>query len=267
MNGSRVAGSDRASVPAMHPETGIATAALAALPAEVSQEASPADSALGRGVTSGGVLLAHDVEQAPALSAVGEAAWENHQAIVVERGNVEAGFLRLGRLLLASYRQGHYKAFAETWEAYIASPELAFRRSTVYRLLRTADVCDRLHIADGDAGDVGAVKMDLIRRPLLEGGDLAEWLEKAKVTAVRDLREEAREFLARKGAPDSGKLTVEDEHREEDRVVAARVEDALKGSGVARVTFGRFEGLTVALENGQVIRVWAKGGPLWAEVI
>jgi len=89
----------------------------------------------------------------------------------------------------------------ETFEEYIAQPELAMERRTVYAIMgvykdfKELDECNQSHI---DIEDIGYAKLDRIRQFRKEE-NFSEWIEKARTLSLSDLNTEIREA---KGEPE-----------------------------------------------------------------
>lgn len=195
-------------------------------------------------------------------------AWDNHRALLERREQVEALYLEIGRLLRENQQRRYYERLGyETFDAYLASSNVNFRRTTAYKWMRVAELCDRLAIPASSVRVLGADKLDIIRRPLLdERQDPAEWIHTAAASGVRDLREAVTAALTRKGAPAPSQLTIEDDEAAADRKLAAELLAAFSHK-VLRVEYGRWAGLTVAMEDGKAIRIWASGGALKVQIV
>lgn len=106
------------------------------------------------------------------------------------RHEVQMHFLELGRLFKEARDNRYYKMLDyHTFEAFCASPELAFRRSTVYGLIRIYE----LYVVKLQAGtellaQIGQAKLTMINPVVEQAPD--EWLWKAKEMSRSDLREE-----------------------------------------------------------------------------
>lgn len=226
----------------------------------VQREASPADSALGRGVTNGRALLAHvNPERASSLSAEAEKAFLLDLKIRQRRLRLEAEFIELGRDLATMRDRELYRLLDfDTFEAWLASPELSFSRRTAYGLIAASDVCNRLHITPEAAGAIGWARLEILRPALLAGtGSPEDWLHDATTLSRGDLRQKVRAVGV------TAPLTVEEEDQQANRQIARAVLEAL---AVDAATFEKFGALMIR-KGAKTVKVHASGHPLKVEVI
>jgi hypothetical protein len=151
----------------------------------------------------------------PQAAQLGEQAYRLHRKIVGLRNEADEVFVEIGQLLLQVKEQKLYRVLGfDTFDEYVASPELRLQHTQVYLLLRTVR---ELYPALKDTGDptyggrtcpmtyrdlveIGLDKADIIRKIVLTAPEEegAEWVEKAKLLTKLDLRREVR---AARGGP------------------------------------------------------------------
>ena len=120
-------------------------------------------------------------------------AFNIHQEVLNLKRNIETQFLQMGALLKKIRDERLYETLSyETFEEYIAQPELALNRSTVYKIIGVYEdfgMCNRLDI---DVAEIGYAKLDRIRQ-FKDQEDFEEWVYKAKTLSLSDLSLEIRE--------------------------------------------------------------------------
>ena len=127
-----------------------------------------------------------------------------HQRIIFLKKGIEKQFLKLGAYLsLVNDNKLYQEKGYDTFESYIAMPELSMERRTVYAIMgvykdfKELDDCNQSHI---EIEDIGYAKLDRIRQFRKEE-NFTEWVEKARTLSLSDLNTEIREAkgVARKG--------------------------------------------------------------------
>ncbi|MGD8499786.1 MAG: hypothetical protein PVJ86_04020 [Phycisphaerales bacterium] len=120
-------------------------------------------------------------------------AWARHQRIVALRRLVEQTFLELGEELYHFEREQAYRKLGhDSFNAYLADPEVDISRSLAYRLkgvyktfvLELGSPAARLL-------EAGADKLDVIR-PHVDEGNVDEWLDTAATLSRSDLKHEVK---------------------------------------------------------------------------
>ncbi len=126
-------------------------------------------------------------------------AFNLHQEILNLKRNIETQFLQMGALLKRIRDERLYETLSyETFEEYIAQPELALNRSTVYKIIGVYEdfgMCNQLDI---DIAEIGYAKLDRIRQ-FKDQEDFEEWVYKAKTLSLSDLSLEIREKKGKEG--------------------------------------------------------------------
>jgi hypothetical protein len=129
-------------------------------------------------------------------------AQELHETVCAASQTMERCFLLLGRALLEIQKGRFFTALGhETFESYLADPDLAFKRRAVFRHMRIAALFASLpsaisHLVTDD--DVVAMRESRadIALPLMATAapeDVPTIIAEAKTLAVSDLRQRARE--------------------------------------------------------------------------
>jgi len=116
-----------------------------------------------------------------------------HDKVIELKKDIERSFIKMGGYLKL-IRDG--KLYLEkgcvTFEEYIAIPELALNRSTVYAIINVDFVCNQSHIDMEEIKKIGYTKLERIRQ-FKEQPDFDEWIYKAKTLSLSDLGAEIKE--------------------------------------------------------------------------
>lgn len=120
-------------------------------------------------------------------------AWENKEELVFHRKEVQYNFLHLARLLKLNRDKSYYKLLGyDSFEEFLADPELAFRKSTAYMLIGHFELyVEKLHRQNEELADVGSRRLTIIR-PVVEL-DPDTWMANAKAMSKSDLSNEVRQ--------------------------------------------------------------------------
>lgn len=131
--------------------------------------------------------------QKTAIEEKGKLAFENCQNIIVLKNNIGKNLLRLAFLLNANHDNQYYKVLGyDTWESFLAIPEISISRFFAYKLIQ-------VHLIWVKQFNVSPAKLDIDIEKLYMAGTMAteknykEMLEKAKQLSRSDLSEEIRE--------------------------------------------------------------------------
>ena len=126
-----------------------------------------------------------------------------HQKIIILKKGIEKSFIKLGAYLKEIRdRKLYIEVSFDTFEAYIAQPELAMERRTVFSIIGVYEdfveneKCGQLHL--DEITEIGYTKLERIRQFKNEA-DFGEWISKAKQLSLSDLNAEIREA---KGEPE-----------------------------------------------------------------
>lgn len=121
-----------------------------------------------------------------------------HQKILKLKKGIRKKFIELGAYLKQVKDFELYRKMGldcETFEEYIAQPELTFQRSTAYSLIGVyEDFFDEsIHLDVESIEEIDYTKLEKIRRfKYLPPVEFAEWIEKARTLSLSDLNEEIR---------------------------------------------------------------------------
>lgn len=138
-------------------------------------------------------LLPGDLQQ----QEVGELAQFVHEQIVDLRAQIERSFMVLARYLWLVREQRLWRPLGyQSFDAYLASPDVALSRATVYRYLQVADGVMRLQergfvLPDTDVEAMGMERARAVLPSLEEAmqqGDVDAWVANAKALSAADLR-------------------------------------------------------------------------------
>ncbi len=121
-------------------------------------------------------------------------AWERHRRIVSLRNQSEATFLQLGEELYwfedkKQFREMDY----ETFEAYLADPEVDISRSLAFQLKAIyRHFLLQIKVQTSGLLEAGHSKLQMLI-PYTDAGNAQEWIEKAASLSCSDLALEMRE--------------------------------------------------------------------------
>jgi hypothetical protein len=121
-----------------------------------------------------------------------------HKQIIDLKKDIETQFIKLGAFLkLVRDRKLYKEKDCDTFESYIAQPELSLDRSTVFAIIGVfEDFFEKSN--QSDLVEVGYAKLNRIRQ--FKGKpNFEEWIEKSKVLSLSDLNAEIKEA---KGEPE-----------------------------------------------------------------
>ena len=115
---------------------------------------------------------------------------DNYVGIIQCRANIEANFITLARLLTENLENAYWKMLGhDSFESFIASPEIGFSRSKVYGLIQIYRLyVKQLNVSSSDLVEVGTTNLLLIA-PVVER-DKDGWIAKAKTLSKSDLKAE-----------------------------------------------------------------------------
>ena len=125
-------------------------------------------------------------------------AWNVHQKILKLKKGIRKKFIELGAYLKQVHDYELYRRMGlscETFDEYIAQPELTFQRSTAYSLIGVyEDFFDEsIHLDVENIEEIDYTKLDKIRRfKHLPKEEFEEWIEKARTLSLSDLNEEIK---------------------------------------------------------------------------
>ena len=116
-----------------------------------------------------------------------------HQRIVSSKNMVEKEFYKIGAYLKLIKDRGLYKQLGyETFNEYIAQPELQFQRSMVYSLIGVyTDFIESGKFQSSDIESIPYYSLDRIRQ-FKDDEDIGEWVLKARENSLSDLSKEIR---------------------------------------------------------------------------
>lgn len=130
--------------------------------------------------------IVRDIDESATL------AHENREALV--RIRLESGKLgfALARLLKENRDKSYYKLLGyDSFEEFLADPDISMRRSTVYNYIRIYELfVERLKLDEAMLAEIGTRRLQLVS-PVVEN-DPKEWMSKARELSRSDLAEEVR---------------------------------------------------------------------------
>ena len=121
-------------------------------------------------------------------------AWERHRRIVGLRNQAEETFLALGGELYWFEAEKQYKTMGyETFEAYLADPEVDIGRATAFRLKEVyGKYCLDLKVSPGILLPAGYRKLYMVK-PYVTPENVDEWVDRAAALSRSDLKAEIAE--------------------------------------------------------------------------
>lgn len=131
-----------------------------------------------------------------------------HQTVIGLKKEIESNFIKLGGYLKLIRDE---KLFKErgcvTFEEYIAMPELALNRSTVYAIINVFEVFfEKSNQSDiEELTEIGYSKLNRISQ-FKEQPDFEEWIYKAKTLSLSDLGAEIKEVKGIEEKPKEVKI-------------------------------------------------------------
>ena len=116
-----------------------------------------------------------------------------HEKILELKNEIEMKFIKLGGYLkLVNDRKLYIEKGCQTFNEYLAMPELGFQRSTAYAIMGVySDFIESGKIQSSDMENMSYYRLDRIRQ-FKDDEDIDEWIEKAKVLSLSDLNEEIK---------------------------------------------------------------------------
>ena len=129
-----------------------------------------------------------------------ENAHQLHQNIVDTKKDLTGNFLRLAYLLkVANSNKVHKKLGYDTWEQYLATPEISVSVSMASRLINIWDeFVVKYKIKSDELLGIDLSKLTEILpviKKLDKKEEVKDWLEKAKQLGILDLKLEKKEYL------------------------------------------------------------------------
>jgi hypothetical protein len=115
--------------------------------------------------------------------------------ILQRRAEIQKHFLELGRIFKEIRDNKLYRQLDhQTFDSFLGCPEISFRRSTAYALIRVYEVfVEKLKVNQELLAQVGRAKLQTII-PVVEK-NVEEWIYKAKELSRSDLQDEVRVTL------------------------------------------------------------------------
>jgi len=122
-------------------------------------------------------------------------AFDINKKVIDLKKEVEGNFIKLGAYLKEIKEKRLYIDLSyNTFEEYIAQPDLSLNRRVVYSIIGVYEdfVCNQSHIDMEEIKKIGYTKLERIRQ-FKEQPDFDEWIYKAKTLSLSDLGAEIKE--------------------------------------------------------------------------
>lgn len=128
-------------------------------------------------------------------------AFANARAIMSSKKDIESSFLRLAYLLKLNRDLSYWKLLGhESFEEFLASPEISISRSLAYQLIYQYELyIEKLNRPEEELIEIGTAKLAVISPVVLK--DPETWLEKARVLSKSDIKIEVAGALRKKIPP------------------------------------------------------------------
>jgi len=115
-------------------------------------------------------------------------AFENSQKIIALKNNIEKDFMILASLLITNHDEKYYKVLGyETWEEFLAIPEVSISRSFAYKIMQVYRVWVIKYGVSQENLDIDNEKLFLASIQATEE-NYEEWLERARTLSRSDIR-------------------------------------------------------------------------------
>ena len=116
-----------------------------------------------------------------------------HDKVIELKKDIERSFIKMGGMLkLVRDNKLYLEKGCVTFEEYIAIPELALNRSTVYAIINVFEVFFEKSNQSDDLIEIGYSKLNRISQ-FKNQPDFEEWIYKAKTLSLSDLGAEIKE--------------------------------------------------------------------------
>lgn len=118
-----------------------------------------------------------------------EIAQDNYNDTIELKNTIGTSYFIMGKLLTENKRNGLYKLLGhQTFEAYLAIPEISFHRTTAYKYMKVySEFVEYYKIKESELVGVDLDKLYLIL-PYIDKTNVEDWLEKARTLSRSDLR-------------------------------------------------------------------------------
>lgn len=119
----------------------------------------------------------------------GKKAFENTQKIIALKSNIGKDFLKLAFLLITNHDNKYYEVLGyNTWEEFLAIPEISISRSFAYKLMQVNRIwIGKYNVSQENLICIETEKLYLASIQATQD-NYEEWLEKAKTLSRSDIR-------------------------------------------------------------------------------
>jgi len=118
----------------------------------------------------------------------GRLAFENSQKIIALKNNIEKDFMVLASLLIANHDNQYYKILGyDTWEEFLAIPEISISRSFAYKIMQVYRIWVIKYGVSQENLNIDNEKLFLASIQATKD-NYEEWLERARVLSRSDIR-------------------------------------------------------------------------------
>ncbi|GEM_PF-5857040 len=119
----------------------------------------------------------------------GALSFANFESIVNDVKLIQRTFLTLGYHLSECLKHGYWKSFAESFEEFVAMPEIGMKKSQAYALVSVyRHYIESWECDPNDLINIGHAKLNLLlEKKAVNRDNVQEWLSEARVLGKRDL--------------------------------------------------------------------------------
>ena len=120
------------------------------------------------------------------------------EKIIVLKNAIGKNLMIIGGLLYEVRGNESYKEQCETFEEFLALPELSFSRATAFKAMKVYEIFVEKYSLLDKVSDIDPDKLYKITAMVNKGEDINKWIDKARSLSRSDLAAEVREV---KGLP------------------------------------------------------------------
>ena len=119
----------------------------------------------------------------------GKLAFENSQKIINLKNSIEKDLLRLASLLISNHDNQYYKILGyDSWEEFLAIPELSMSRSFAYKIMQVYRIwIQKFFVSQENLMNIDNEKLFLASTQATKD-NYEEWLERARTLSRSDIR-------------------------------------------------------------------------------
>jgi len=119
----------------------------------------------------------------------GKLAFENTQKIITLKSNIGNDLLKLASLLISNHDNQYYQILGyDTWEEFLAIPEISMSRSFAYKIMQVYRIwVEKFDVSQENLTTIDNEKLFLASTQATKD-NYKEWLERARTLSRSDIR-------------------------------------------------------------------------------